>query len=326
MKSKTTQIIIVLLVLSIGVVIGVLLQKFYPVGYILKSIGVSYSLNSTPEPTQEIVTDIPNPTPTATPRVRGIPEEFIGTVQLFILAGQSNMSGAGELPKNAEEENYRIYVFGNDYAWKLAAEPIDDPTDQVDRVSRDKKAGYSPALSFARSLLEQRPDIVIGLIPCAKGASSIDEWRRSLNDNTLYGSCLKRIRAASVMGDVAGILFLQGETDAAAPEAYPDKVLLPNQWGKEFIELVDTWRTDLDLPDLPVIYAQIGADLDPEEFINWEIVKEQQLGVQVPISAMIKTDDLAMPNHPHFTTKGYIEIGKRFAEAYLTLIEGDDSD
>lgn len=250
-----------------------------------------------------------------------IPEEHQGKLLLFILAGQSNMSGMGDLPTAKIVTNPRIYVFGNDYHWKLATEPIDDATNQVDIVSEDLDAGFSPAMSFATTILEQHPDMLIGLIPCAKGGSSIYQWQRNLADNTLYGSCLKRVRVASSMGNVAGLLFFQGEIDTVDPtKEFPKKILLPNQWADKFEVFIQNWRKDLNLSTLPVVFAQIGTNTEPERFINWAVVKEQQLQVRLPFSAMITTDDLALKDYVHFSTESYQIIGQRFAKAYLELL------
>lgn len=284
MKNKLFYIIVIFVILIIGVLFGVVAQR-------------NFGSES------------------------NIPKEFHGKLQLFILVGQSNMVGMGIVPMKGEKDNDRIFVFGNDYQWKKATEPIDDPSGQVDKVSKDKKAGFSSALSFAKTLLEQNPELVIGLIPCAKGSSSIYEWQRNLSVDSLYGSCLKRVNEASAMGDVAGILFFQGEKDAEDPNNNPHLILQPNQWGREFIKFVNDMRMDLDLPNLPIIFAQIGTNTTPEDFVNWEIVKMQQLAVQVPFSAMITTDDLILRDKVHFTTLSYIEIGTRFAEAYLSLLK-----
>ena len=250
-----------------------------------------------------------------------IPEEYQGKLQLFILAGQSNMVGRGEFPPPAEVDP-RIFVFGNDYHWRIGHEPVDDPYEQVDRVSRDPEPGYGPAASFATALLQQNPDIVIGLIPCAKGSSSIQDWQRSLSDLTLYGSCLKRARAASVMGDIAGLLFFQGETEAADP-AQVKIELYPQQWAQDFTNFVIDLRADLGLPQLPVVFAQIGSNSNPDYFVNWEVVQEQQKSVQLPYSRMITTSDLEITDLVHFTTESYQAIGRRFAKAYLELTRGD---
>ena len=248
-----------------------------------------------------------------------IPQKYQGKLQLFVLAGQSNISGLGDLPRSPANPNPKIYVFGNDYRWKLAKEPVDDPTNQVDKVSVDTPVGYGPAVDFATTVLKQRPNMVIGLIPCAKGGSTIHEWQRNLDENTLYGSCLKRVRAASLMGNVAGILFFQGEIDTVDPKENPKRKFSANQWANKFTVIVKNWRSDLKLPNLPVVFAQIGSNTEPERFINWKVVQEQQRQVKLPFTAMIKTDDLALKDYVHFTTESYQTIGQRFAKAYLTL-------
>ena len=129
-----------------------------------------------------------------------IPDEFLGKLSLFILVGQSNMSGRGEMPTQSQEINSRVFVFGNDYRWHYAVEPIDNPAGQVDLVSLDNNAGYSIATAFANTVLVKDPGLIIGFIPCAAGGSSIQKWQRNLSDQTLYGSLLKRARAASSMG------------------------------------------------------------------------------------------------------------------------------
>jgi hypothetical protein len=245
MKVKLIPFVGIVLALFIGVTFGVALQKHYGVGDMFDVLGVNHR---------------PFPAPTTLDVEDSIPEEFQGKLSLFILAGQSNIAGRGKVPKSGQNANSRVYVFGNDYRWRIAVEPIDNPSNQVDKVSKDPDAGFSPALAFATSLLERRPDMVIGLIPCARGGSSIYQWRRSLSENTLYGSCLKRVRAASTVGNVAGVLFFQGEADAIAPELYQETVLLPNEWGDRFAVLVNNWRGDLGLPELPVVFAQIGTN------------------------------------------------------------------
>lgn len=293
---------------GIGLVSGAVVEKSYGVKNILKAVAGSYR---TRVQGQTIETS-----------ESGVPESHQGKLQLFILAGQSNMSGMGDIPRSRVETNPKIYVFGNDYHWKLAKEPVDDPSNQVDSVSEDRPAGYGPAVSFATTLLAKHPGMVIGLIPCAKGGSLIHEWRRNLNDNTLYGSCLKRVRAASVMGKVAGFLYFQGEIDAVNPKEFPERTFLPDRWANEFMALVKDWRKDLNLPQLPVVFAQIGTHTEPTRFINWEIVKEQQRKVQLPFSAMITTDDLLLRDYVHFTTESYQIIGQRFAESYSNLLLG----
>jgi hypothetical protein len=243
-----------------------------------------------------------------------------GNVALFILAGQSNMSGRG-LEFNPDETDSRVLVFGNDYRWHQAIEPVDDPTGQVDQVSEDLGTGYSPGMAFALASLEHNPRMIIGLIPCAKGASSIKEWQRDLSDQSLYGSCLKRVRAASTAGQVQGILFFQGEADAVDPDLLPEHPPDAENWPALFISFVQDFRTDLLDPRLPVVFAQIGMQTAPSVLPNWDLVKQKQESVQLPWTAMIVTDDLPLQDEVHFTTESYRIIGRRFSEAYWSLVE-----
>ena len=167
-----------------------------------------------------------------------VPDALLGKLSLFILAGQSNMSGRGEMPVEPQRMNPRVFVFGNDYRWHYAKEPIDSPVNQVDLVSRDNNARYSLATSFANTLLEKDSTLIIGFIPCARGATSIEKWQRNLSENSLYGSCLKRARAASTMGKIVGLLFYQGEADALNPKVYPQRKPSPFAWTEKFSRFV----------------------------------------------------------------------------------------
>ncbi len=307
-KLATFAATLTLGVAILGVVLGASLEKSHGVSTKLMSLVSRYwpGLRSP-------ATDLSNS------RQSPIPEPQQGKLQLFILAGQSNMSGMGAIPESGKGIHPNVYVFGNDYRWKPGQEPVDDPSNQVDPVSIDLAAGVGPALSFASTVLAKQPNQAIGLIPCAKGGSLISEWRRNLSDTTLYGSCLKRIRAASAMGEIAGILYFQGEIDAVDPKEHPDRTFLPNQWANEFTTLVKDWRQDLGRPQLPIVFAQIGTHTDPTLFKHWDQVKAQQRSVRLPFSTMVTTDDLALQDYVHFTTDSYRVIGQRFGQAYLSL-------
>ena len=307
-----------------------------------------------------------------------------GKLLLFILAGQSNMSGRGKLEHLPRKElDQAIYVFGNDYRWRIGSEPVDSPTGQVDAISKDPGAGVSPAMAFAREIRQRRPDVAIGLIPCAMGATTMFEWERRLDRTSLYGSCLYRAKQASSMGSLKAILFFQGEWDA--PDKSYDRLLAENSnkpekrpqnriqysdskaalpagmgegqlterglqiwpgakaptqeaplilslrgrkgynrsepalWAYLFADYVDNMRYDLQIPELPVIFAQIGTNTRPEVYRHWTTVQKAQQALQMDSVSMIQTDDLSLKDSVHFTAASYIRIGKRFAKAYLDL-------
>ena len=309
MKNKINvsfQLIIHIVILLAGLLIGMVIQKYLGLGNILRTVGVPYPTTTAPALNVS--------------KVEEIPQDYHGRMNLFILAGQSNMVGWAPIPDD-EKTDVRVYVFAKDYRWRLADHPIENAVNQVDMVSENRIAGFGPAMDFAFATLELHPDIVIGLIPCAKNSSLIVQWQRDLSDQSLYGSCLKRVRAASPMGEIAGMLFFQGEADALDPIQYPNPPPHPLDWSVLFSSFVTDFRKDLYSPDLPVVFAQIGTSLSPEAFPNWEIVKAQQASLHLPKSEMIVTDDLPLFDGIHFTTDSYRIIGRRFAEAYWDLVE-----
>ncbi|MEW6405747.1 MAG: sialate O-acetylesterase [Chloroflexota bacterium] len=309
MRTRPVSIAVILIALVVGGLLGVLFERSIGLESVLFALGMEDLLKAEKEPRTGVA---------------GIPSEYQGELQLFILAGQSNMAGYGDLPESASAPDPRVYVFGNDYRWKLATDPVDDPFNQVDRVSEDIDAGFGPSLSFASAILENHPDMLIGLVPCAKGNTTIYEWQRNLSDDSLYGSCLKRTRAASNMGEVAGLLFFQGEADALDARRHRERTLLPDQWGEHFSVFVSDWRADLGMPELPVIFAQIGTTTRSDIYPNWAIVQLQQEQVQLPFVEMISTRDLTLQDEVHFSTEAYRSIGRRLAEGYLAILEGHE--
>lgn len=58
------------------------------------------------------------------------------------------MVGWAPIPEN-EEVDPRIYVFGADYHWHIARNPINCADNPVDNVSENRIAGFSLSLPFA---------------------------------------------------------------------------------------------------------------------------------------------------------------------------------
>lgn len=284
------------LVLLAGILLGILLQRFLGVGNLLNRLPF---MQRPPRMSEPLSADL-------------IPPEQHGQLLLFVMAGQSNMAGMGKLPYAVPKPVPNTFVFGNDYRWRPAFDPVDDAVGQVDTVSQDNLAGVSPGIGFAEALQAQQKGLVVGLIPCAKNASEIAAWQRNLSDTTLYGSCLKRTRAASTLGRVAGVLFFQGEADAL-----PGREASAPRWSNQFAAFVHDFRRDLDQPELPVVFAQLAANEAALPY--WETIQQQQSAVALPNCKMIITRDLPLADGLHFTPASYRIVGQRFAAAWWEL-------
>lgn len=233
---------------------------------------------------------------------------------IYLLMGQSNMSGRGVLTEIAPgtlDPDDRIQLYGNDGRWRRAAEPLDTAQGQVDKVSSDPD-GVGPGLAFAKAMLKRHPGRPVGLVTCAKGGSAIGEWKRSTERSTLYGSCLARAREAAPFGQIVGILWYQGETDARTEAR-------AQAWAGLFTQMIVQFRSDLGKPDLPL--AVVGLGDQPQagkyagQFPAWSTVQESQkrlrLNHQVHVSAA------GLPRNPddlHLNTDSQVRLGKMLAE------------
>ncbi|KAI3465311.1 hypothetical protein Pfo_021974 [Paulownia fortunei] len=167
---------------------------------------------------------------------------------IFILAGQSNMSGRGGVVNDTWDgfvppecqANPLILRLSAELAWEEAREPLHQDIDVT------KTCGIGPGMAFSNSVLERDSGIgAIGLVPCAIGGTNISEWRRG---SSLYNQLLMRAQAALHGGGglIRAILWYQGESDTKSHE---DAKLYKRRLEKFFTDV----RSDLLSPVLPVI-------------------------------------------------------------------------
>jgi sialate O-acetylesterase len=246
---------------------------------------------------------------------------------LWVLAGQSNMHGRGALEGSATPHE-KVVNFDLKDRWRIAEEPVGIELDPIDlaHAEFDKDGrrvrqpalitilkqgrGAGPGLAFAVNLVE-RTGTPVGLLPCARGATSLEKWaptRKSEGSASLYGALLRRVAAAG--GRVAGILWYQGESDAFEEGLAP-------QYLDRFREFVAAIRSDLGQPDLPFIYVQLGRYVGPEETRAAGIirVRTSQWKVEKLIanSAMAPALDLEIQDSVHLDTPSLKRLSARLA-------------
>jgi hypothetical protein len=227
------------------------------------------------------------------------------------LSGRGNLDELPDFP-----EAGRVFVFRNSAKWTKAWEPVDDPMKQVDLVSLDETAKAGPGLAFGDAYAALVPGVEVGLVPVARGSTSIHEWRRDLSRQTLYGSMVARAREASDAGTLTGLLWYQGETDVADPQAL-------ETWPRDFAQLVSDIRADLGRPNLPVVMTVIGPGRSGETSPAWAAFQAMQEAMALPPNvARVSARDLAVSDGDiHLTTSSYVVLGRRYARAMHGLVE-----
>jgi sialate O-acetylesterase len=247
---------------------------------------------------------------------------------LWVLAGQSNMEGVGNL-QDVQQPNPLIHSFDQTDHWDVAREPLHRLPDAADRVHwrrnpqtkepeklegealkqfiEGRKKGAGLGLPFAAEML-QRTGIPVGLLPCAHGGTSMDQWDPALKSqggDSLYGATLRRVNVAG--GKVKGILWYQGESDTS-PQAAPEFLT-------KFEKLVAAFREDFGQPDLPFYYVQIGRFVNTSNMTDWNSVQQSQLLAEsrIPKSGMVVSIDSILDDAIHVSTPDLKRLGKRMA-------------
>jgi sialate O-acetylesterase len=247
---------------------------------------------------------------------------------LWVLAGQSNMEGVGNL-EGLPVPSAMVNSFDQTDTWVMASDPLHRLPDAADRVHwrrpspqaepvklegqalRDfianRRKGAGVGLPFALEMV-RRTGVPIGLLPCAHGGTSMDQWSPALKEkggDSLYGAMLRRVKLAG--GNVKGVLWYQGESDAGEKPAPLFK--------EKFRNFVNEMRRDFGLPSLPVYYVQIGRHVSPAPYAGWNLVQEaqRQLEDEIPSVAMTTCVDCELDDQIHVGTDDFVRLGKRLA-------------
>lgn len=235
---------------------------------------------------------------------------------IFLLLGQSNMSGRGLLSEVPSFSNVSlIKVYSNAGVWVGGYEPTDDPTGQIDTVSLDSNAGASPGMSFANSLINLRPGREVGLVQGAKGGSSRSQWVRNLSRGSLYGSMLARAQEARQHGTIRGAIVYQGENDA-------DTMTNVNAWVPGWQTIISNLRSDLELPNLPFIITALGPDPGDPAFPYHNELRNAQLAMTGSNLAVVSAADLTgkVGDAIHLNTASQITLGQRYATQMNSML------
>lgn len=233
---------------------------------------------------------------------------------IFLMAGQSNMSGRGaysQLPAADTITYDNILSLNKDSVWVRARHPL--------YWEKSDAVGVSMGVSFAKSLADKLGgDVAIGIVPCAAGGTSIDEW---LNDDLyvrtssfhLYTNLITRAKKATQSGDIIGMIWHQGESNAVAASdttAYLDKMMT-------FFTRV---RKDLQIPNMPIVGGEIGW------FTSYKYMKETNANIHkvknfLPYYDVASSEGFTASDGVHFTSPSLVEFGKRYAELFYPVYQ-----
>lgn len=221
----------------------------------------------------------------------------------ILMIGQSNMAGRGFINEVPMICNERILMLRN-AGWQMMAEPIN-----YDRPN----AGIGLVGSFAAMWCMEHEGEQIGLIPCAEGGSSLDDWAV---DKNLFKNAVIQAGFAMQDSELIGILWHQGESDSygGGYQTYYKKLQV----------IIESLRKELNAFEVPLIIGGLGDFLGKNGFglncTEYELVNEQLLKFarEQENSCFVTAEGLTSnPDGIHMDAVSQRRFGVRYYEAFV---------
>lgn len=232
---------------------------------------------------------------------------------IFLLMGQSNMSGFGNLQPGDEQPVPRVLMLPTkgELKWQPARHPLHN------RLKSDR---FGLGLPFAKNYREQHREVTVGLIPLAWGGSPI---ARSSKGGQVYADAIRKAKFAAQRGVLKGVLWHQGESDTVNDTR-------AKGYAVALDKLVTDLRADLGQPDLPFLVGELAqfygtgsAHNAPDRVERIRIVQDALRGLpsRLPYTACVSSAGLKSPDRHmvHFDRASYTTWGLRYAVAYEGL-------
>jgi hypothetical protein len=217
-------------------------------------------------------------------------------MKLFLLIGQSNMAGRGKIEPQDQVVNPRIFMLTREMQWVPAKDPL-----HFDKPS----AGVGLGSEFAREVLKANPEINIGLIPCAFGGTSLEQWKAS---GPLYNNAVARAKEAMKQGTLAGILWHQGESDGGNPK-------MVETYAARLDAMIGQLRKDLQADKTPVVLGELIHGHQNNDAVNVELAIAAK---KIPLCVLTSSHELGN-KALHFDAADLRTFGKRYAAEFLKL-------
>jgi hypothetical protein len=243
----------------------------------------------------------------------------MATTRVFLLGGQSNMDGYGictQLPSPYNVSQPAVKFWRNN-GWV-----------SLQGGFGSSSAYFGPEVTFGYQIHVMHPSDGIYLVKYAVGGTALADAAKEWTPNgsgvtynafkSTVTAALQNLRNASLSPTIAGMLWMQGESDTAPNYAPAYAANLKNFIGKV--------RSDFATPDMPFVVGRIMAYSSypfgtPSDNA---LVRTAQATVptQASSASWINTDDLEVNPQGaswagHYDAQGQIGLGLQFASKFV---------
>ncbi len=226
---------------------------------------------------------------------------------LFLLIGQSNAAGRGFFdeaePLDTCKDKLKVLRNGR---WQTMYRP-----GNPDRPF----SGTCLAESFAKAYSDAHYDVEVGIIPCADGGTTLEQWQPG---GLLFDNAVNCTKLAMRTSHLVGVLWHQGEGDCRS-ERYP-------LYQERFTAIMNKLRKQLEMPNLPILIGGLGDFLLnctlSENLQNYYHINRalKKIAEEDPNCAYVSAEGLeANPDNLHFNAAALKKFGIRYFNAYQKL-------
>lgn len=270
-------------------------------------------------------------------------QELLDTpVQVVLLAGQSNMAGAGNFDELDDSDIKRIEKISSRVSFSFNGKPAkslsyydNKPSEKYDFLKR-----FGPELFMGLTLAEANPNKHYLLIKRSQGGTALygawnPNWtaekakeiekghKQNLKLYSLHVADikenLKELESEGKSYQIIGLAWMQGENDAVREVA-------AKSYKNNLRKLIASYRTEFNSPEMPIVVGQINSRYGVEggaDMVRQNIIK---FGYQDYYSEVIKTSkDTSWSDFPkhsdnvHYNTEGQKRLGTEFANAFFKI-------
>ncbi|MDO7136022.1 sialate O-acetylesterase [Algibacter lectus] len=265
-------------------------------------------------------------------------------VQVILLAGQSNMAGAGNYDELDDSIKARIKKVSN-RVWVSQSNTEQKPLSYYNNKPSEKynfTKRFGPELFIGLTLAEKYPNQEFLLIKEAKGGTSLygawnPEWslekakeiekgeaKQSWNLCEIHIESIKKnLALLSEKGKsykIIGMTWMQGENDAILENS-------ARNYAQNLKKLITKYRTEFEVKNMPFIGGQINSHYgikDGSDLVRKACIDVAKSDPFVKVIETVKDSPYNdYPKHSdnvHYNTEGLTRLGTAFAKDLITFL------
>ena len=197
-------------------------------------------------------------------------------------------------------------------------------------------AGLRPEESFTPAVESAFGKENVLVVKDAHGGQPIRRWFKEWKDangkktdktGDLYDRLMAKVDSATDGETLASVtlVWMQGERDAKEKHG--------SVYADSLQGLIQQIRDDMGRPDVNLVLGRLSDfSVAEQRFPDWILIREEQvkLANRLDNASWVDTDDLndgknrrgkEISNDLHYSSDGYVKLGKRFADAAIELVK-----